>query len=266
MELSFDFGTYNDIKNAINSGNIMRYTIIGGQSVAVCFILIKLIHSFIKDTWTGDNKMNHILENLSLVFLVIVAPYVMDIIDNTFASVEDLVGEFKGGKMPQQLKDVFVALVIDEKSSFFGDMLVNLVSIDLNTFLLQLATLLLGLLGFLVWALDSAVYAIFIIERLIIIEMYRFLFPLMIAFVGIDGLRDRYYKWVISFIGILLLPIPYIAVHTTIDIISTHTLELNKTDEPLIGVLFTIVILIASLGMKYKLLSTISHKMANILS
>lgn len=266
MELNFDFGTYNDIKNAINSANIMRYTITGGQAVAVTFILVKLVHSFMKDTFTGENKINNILESLSLVFLVIVAPYVMDILDNTFASVENLVNDFDGGKLPQHIKDVFTQLVVDEDSSFFGGLVITMATMDINTFFLQLGTLLLGITGFLIWALDKAVFAIFVIERLIILELYRFIFPLMIAFVGIDGLRDRYYKWVVSFIGILLLPIPYIAVHTTIDIITKKTIELNRTDEPLIGVLFTIVILIASLGMKYKLLSTISQKVANILS
>src|SRR5690606_22996112 len=137
----------------------------------------------------------------------------------------------------------------DEDSSIFGGLLVTMATMDINSFLLQLGTLLLGIVGFLIWALDKAVFAIFVIERLIILELYRFVFPLMIAFVGIEGLRDRYFKWVVSFIGILILPIPYIAVHTTIDLISAKTIELNQTDEPLIGVLFTIVILIASLGM-----------------
>lgn len=258
--LTFDFGTYNGVKNAINSANIMQITMIGGQAVAGVFVIIKLLHNFTKDTFGGERKINNILETFGLIFLITIVPYTMDIIDNTFASVENQLSDFKGSGLPTTIKENFKDMFLESTDS-----ILTIFSLGFTDFLFGTCQLALCLVGFLIWAIDSAIFAIFVIERLILVELYRFLFPLMIAFVGIDGLRNTYFKWVTSFIGIMLLPIPYIAVHTAIETVNNYTINLNKSDNEIINLLFTIVILIASAGMKYKLLSSISSKVSNIL-
>lgn len=264
--MSFDFGTYNDLKNAINASPIMEYTLIGGQSVACIWIIIKFIHEFMKDTFEGQAKMSNIINSASLIFFVIVAPYVMDILDNTFASVEEAIQGFDGQKLPQSIKDSFMYDMFGEGEAFdTGEGFLP----DMRLLLISLLKALVGLIGFLLWAVDKAIFAIFYIERLVVLELYRFIFPIFIAFVGFDGLRNRYYKWVVSFIGVLILPIPYIAIHNAVDLMSNMIINNNKTGGvhgTFLDMLITIVVLITSIGIKYKLLSQIGNKVSNILN
>lgn len=261
MALDFDFASFNEIKNAVNNSGAIKYTLIGGQGIAITFVIIKLIHNFTKDTFGGQKQITNIIETFGVIFLISIAPYTMDIIDNAFAWVDKEAFSFDGsGKFPTALKDNLKDLFEEKEESG----LLGLLDTTLPQFIFDLFRILIGLIGFLIWAIDSAIYSIFIIERMILLEIYRFVFPLMLAFAGIDGLRDKYYKWVTGFIGILLLPIPYIAVHNTIDIITKLTIDKNNSDNALMNGLILIVVLITSAGMKYKLLSSVTKKMTEI--
>lgn len=267
--LEFDFGTYNDVKNAVNNANIMRYTLMGGQAVACIWIIVKFINAFIKDTIEGQNRITNLVESGALLFFVVLAPHVMDIIDDTFSVVEDYIQEFNGQKLPESLKGLLTTLFssdTESESSGYIDWFISVLEMSFSDVMLGLFNLFLGIVGFIFWAIDNAVFAIFYMERLIVVELYRFLFPLFVAFVGFDGLRDRYYKWVVSYIGVLLLPIPYIAVHNAIDAISYMLLEKNNSEIESLNVLVTIIVLISSIGMKFKILSSIGRKMSKILS
>lgn len=267
--LDFDFGTYNDIKNAINSAGIMKYTLIGGQTVAATWVLVKFIHGFIKDTYQGQNKYDNFLENLSLLAFVLLCPYAMDILDNTFSVVETYIKDFKGSKLPTAVKDTLIDTIsgnINEaESSGIMGFFMSLTEIGLSDLLLGFMNILLGIVAFILWAIDSAIFAIFYTERLIILEFYRFIFPMFVAFVGFDGLRNDYLKWVKGFIGILILPIPYIAVHHGVDAISDMIVNKNQSPYQAVNILVTIVVLLASMGMKYKILSQIGRTVKNLL-
>lgn len=268
--MDFTFATYNQIREAVNSANIMQYTLIGGQAVACTWVIVKFIYAFVKDTYEGQNKMTNMINTLGLVFFIAFAPSVIDILDNTFASIEGLIQEFKGSKLNNSVKSILTQAITSttegvQDKGVIG-WVMTLTDNSLSDLMTGLLNLFLGLLGYLLWAVDSAIFAIFYTERLIVMELYRFIFPLFVAFVGFDGLRNQYYKWVMSFIGILILPIPYIAVHTTVDLISDLVINQNKSEFEAINVLITIVVLIASIGMKYKILSQVGKKVSQILS
>lgn len=256
--LGFRFATYNDIKNIVNSSDLVNYTFIGIQVFACTFIILRLINDFVKDVY-GGNKMNNVLQSLGLIVFISIAPYALDGIENSFAFLDDKISNFQIHAIPPAIKDTLIEIEMMQDDSWYQSM-VNVGSLIVLSLLV--------IVGFLAYAIDSAVYAIFILERLIMIEFYRFVFPLFIAFISIDDLRNKYWTWVTGFLGLMLLPIPYMAIYHITLALQNKLFEINRSNpnEPslLFDLLMTLIILIMTLGLKYKLLTSVTQKVTKL--
>lgn len=255
--LGFRFADYNDIKNIVNNSDFASYTIIGIQVFASTYIILKLIYAFIKDVY-GGNKMTNVLECFGLIVFISIAPYAISAMENGFSFLDDKIASFQTYAIPPAIKQALMESQTMQDSTF--GVLTDLGSIILIGIL--------TIVGFLVYAVDSAIYAMFIMERLIMIEFYRFVFPLFIAFISIDGLRNKYWHWITGFLGLLILPIPYMAIYHIILALQNLLFDLNRSNpsDPalLMDLLVCIVVMLTTLGLKYKLLSTVTNKVAKL--
>lgn len=256
--LGFRFADYNEVKNIVQQSDLASYSFIGIQVFASTFIIIKLIYAFVKDVY-GGNKLNNVLECFGLIVFISLAPYALSGIEDAFSFLDDKISSFHSYSLPPAIKDALIASQLIEDSTW-----ATLTSIG-SVLLMALLTF----LGFIIYAVDSAIYAMFILERLIMIEFYRFVFPLFIAFIGIDGLRQKYWHWVTGFIGLMILPIPYLAIYHIMLSLQNLLFSLNrsKPSDPslLFDLLVCIIVLLTTMGIKYKLLSSVTSKVTKLL-
>lgn len=255
--LGFRFANYNDIKNIVNNSDFASYTIIGIQIFASTFLILKLIYAFVKDVY-GGNKMSNVLECFGLIVFISIAPSALSGIEDAFSFLDDKIASFQIYAIPPAIKLALASSQTMQSSTM--SMITELGSV--------IVVSLLTIVGFLVYAVDSAIYAMFIMERLILIEFYRFVFPLFIAFISIDGLRTKYWNWITGFLGLMILPIPYLAIYHITLALQNLLFDLNRSnpEEPslLFDLLICIVVMLTTLGIKYKLLSTVTNKVSKL--
>lgn len=258
--LGFRFATYAQIKDIVESSDFTQYTIIGVQIFASSFIILKLIHAFIKDV-SGQNKMSNVIETFGLIVFISLAPYAITLIEDCFSFVDNAIASHNTNSIPSAIKMALIESTMEKETGFISGL--NPMN-GINAIIMGL----LGVVAFLIYAFDSAIFAIFMLERLVLIEFFRFVFPLFIAFIGIDGLRNKYWNWVTSFIGLMILPIPYIAIYHIIEAIQTLLFDMNKSSGSagslLFNLLITIMILITTVGIKIKLLTGVTEKVTKL--
>lgn len=254
----FRFATYHEIQTLVQNSDFSKYSFIGIQVLASTFIILKLIYAWIKDV-SGGNKMNNVLECIGLIVFISLAPYALSGIENAFSFLDDELASFQSYSMPESFRKAFYEVESQQEDGWITA-IQNVASL--------LVIGLLGLVGFIVYAIDSSIYAIFILERLIMIEFYRFVFPLFIAYIGIDGLRSKYWHWVTGFLGLMILPIPYMAIYHITLKLQELLFSINRSsgDNPVLldDLLMALIVMLSVLGLKYKLLTTVTQKVSKL--
>lgn len=60
--------------------------------------------------------------------------------------------------------------------------------------------------------IDVAITSMYLLQRLFLIQLFKFIFPLALAFSTLDKMSDLLYRWIKIYIGLFILGIAYIAI------------------------------------------------------
>lgn len=89
----------------------------------------------------------------------------------------------------------------------------------------------------------------YLLQRLFLIQLFKFIFPLVIAFSTLDKMSDMFYRWIKIYIGLFVLGIAYIAI-VKFSVIIYDTLADKVSIKPIDVLLTTEIskIFVAELG------------------
>lgn len=60
--------------------------------------------------------------------------------------------------------------------------------------------------------IDVAITSLYLLQRLFLIQLFKFIFPLALAFATLDKMSDMFWRWIKIYIGLFVLGIAYIAI------------------------------------------------------
>ncbi|MCY1659312.1 hypothetical protein [Chryseobacterium sp. SL1] len=194
-----------DLTEMVNKTTIFTATIVGAKSLAITFILLQVLGFLLQGADSGAEppKIGNILNLAGFAFLIVSSDWIVGAIEGIFAGVDLNV---KLPELPPSdgIKKYMLALEngVDEmdvfdKMSFYISNLPLYLTIGLMEFLYQILTV-----------LDIAIVGMYLIQRLFLIQLFKFLFPFAIAFSTFKG-SDMLFRWIKIYFGLFVLAIAY---------------------------------------------------------
>lgn len=219
-----DFAFINDLITKLESTNIFTFTFVGGKVVALLFLLLRLMDVITKDNMDGNIKIGNSFATLGFGFIIMSSDWVIKGIEKAFSQVDKQIATTDSDlyvKLAEELTKKYDKIFIDAvvESGTFHQMAI-LEAFFLNSesiFLIACASVIAGLCKI----ADLSITAGYLLQRVFIVKLLQFLFPLAIAFSTSTQLGKFFYSWIMRYIGVFILGIAYIGIIKFTGIVST---------------------------------------------
>lgn len=239
--MSFDF--INELRIILEQSNIFHFTIIGAKAVAMFLLIFKIFNVFVSSTLhTDDGTSGNFAALFNLfayAFLILSSDWIINTIEDAFVVVDVAMSTSNAPNTYQLILDKLMmkyAAIWDGIDGAFD---------SLSFFITQLPGFLVLLVGILLALLcmvaDLSLTCGYLLTRLFMIEIMKFVFPIVIALSTLDIAKDLLGRWIKKFIGLFVLGILYLGIITFSEYIAETLLNqfdlglLNpeaNTDEP----------------------------------
>lgn len=208
-----DFSFINELINQLDNSKIFSWGFTGTKIIALVFLLLKLLDQFTKDNMDGSVKLGNSLSVLGFGFVIMSSDWVMKAIETAFADVDKTMA-ITGSDIYATL---FTAITTKYEAAItptkFG-MMESLAIIEAHflngPYLITLAVA--SIVGALCKIADLSITAGYLLQRVFILKLLQFLFPLAIAFSTSNQLGKFFYSWIMRYIGVFILGIAYIGI------------------------------------------------------
>jgi len=260
--MNFDF--INELSKLLEENNIFQFTITGSKAIAVALLFFKVVEHFLKnvDGMSDNPRLGNIYWIIASALFIISSSWIMTLFEDLFAIVDVKMGETESS-LYLELEEEF-ASQMERLSEGTGTRIFNL--IVPTTFLFFIVNGIVTIVMFFLKIADMSMTAGYLISRLFLIELIKFIFPIVIALNTLDAFKDLFFKWIKRYIGLLVLGIGYIGVIHFCSLLQKALLEQFKAEDPLIftGVhlsffaLSSIIVVTVVFTTKIKLFATVT--------
>lgn len=204
MDLDFSF-----IKNLSEQlrGDLTfyQYTINGLRTLAVLFIIVKIVEIIAKFSVSEKDDWSRLLPLVGYIILLGLYPNIMKIVEDSLQKLDELMYQTEHKDLYKSATDMIwdrikvEAKEIDLFSAFdiIGGVFYALV-IALITCILEIG--------------DASITASYLLQRIFIIEFLKFVLPLVVVLSLNDKFKNAFVMWIKRYIGMFLLGLSYIAV------------------------------------------------------
>ena len=267
MMESFDFSFINGIRQTIESENILKYSITGFKAFAIALLGFKYLGKYFQTMDHEEPRLGGFMEILGSGMIIISADWIIDLIENVFAQIDDTLTT---QTVPFNT-EVFTNAMMELIALQDGCSGLDCINVFIDSFVANCTIVIFYSIYCILWILDNLVYGFYLIERVFLIQIMRFVFPLAIVFSQIDGTKDFFYRWIKKYVGILILPIPYMAIFYLSNIVMQHTSQIQSINpEDPSNLTKRLLLYIAGLGisffLKMKLFSGTKRLVDNLFS
>ncbi|UTG66821.1 type IV secretion system protein (plasmid) [Elizabethkingia anophelis] len=265
-----DFEFINTLINSLKSQNIFNYAFTGTKVLAMAFLLFRFLETYIKNFETESPQIGGVLTVLGSGLMIMSGGWIIDSIENIFAGVD--------AKMHGTSSDLYTDLMnniwMKFEELFEGcDAWYDYISAVAGS-LISIIFLVIGaLLAILAKIADLSITAGYLVQRIFILQLLKFLFPLMLAFGTFTKMENMLYSWIKRYIGMFILGIAYIGIINFTSLIqSAVSSQFSGTDFGTgssgivdfgFGILVTIIITIT---IKIKLLHSVTSYVMSMFS
>lgn len=204
-----DYSWVSSVQNAINNNAIFAYTITGAKSLAMAFLLFKIMGHFLQ---TGENDekppIGGLINIIGFGLIIVGSDFIVNSIEQLFSGIEVDVAQMNNNntmspasRQLELINEVAENMGSMEKIAFYFSVMPNY----LGAIILFLAASFLHLV-------DVAITSMYLLQRVFLIQLFKFIFPFAIAFSTLDKMSDMLYRWIKIYIGLFVLGIAYIAI------------------------------------------------------
>ncbi len=204
-----DFAFINELTKQLSSSNIFLYSFSGAKILAFALLMFRILEAFSKDFDSKDPKVGSIMSLFGYGLIVMSSDWIMLSIENVFASVDTTMNATSSDlfqnlndQVSTKMDNIFIGCedVFDYMGAFFANVII-------------IVTLLITwLIGGLCKLADMSITASYLIQRIFILKLLQFLFPLAIAFSTYSGTSKLFSGWILRYCGIFILGIGYIGI------------------------------------------------------
>lgn len=262
-----DFAFITELMNSLNSNPIFKYSFTGAKLLALAILLFKLLETSMRDLDDESNaKYSSALSILGYGLVIMSSDWIMTSIENIFASVDVALQTTQS----DTFSDLTALISIKMETMFEGaEDVFDYVGIFFGNLLVVIMYIIALVVGAFVKIADLSITASYLVVRIFILQLLKFLFPLAIALSTYSGTQKLLGSIILRYIGIFILGIAYIAIIRIMELVQATVLNQFDTETGSSGVvggvleggLFGIGILVAMIitfTIKVKLLSQVT--------
>lgn len=204
-----DYSWVASVQNAINTSSIFAYTITGAKSLAMAFLLFKIMGHFLQ---TAENEekppIGGLISIIGFGLIIVGSDFIVNTIEQVFSGIEvDVTMMNQNNTMSPSARQIELINEVAEnmgaleKMAFYFAVMPNYFGAMATFFVAKVLHL-----------IDVAITSMYLLQRVFLIQLFKFIFPLAVAFSTLDKMSDMLFRWIKIYIGLFVLGIAYIAI------------------------------------------------------
>lgn len=259
--MNFEF--INDLMKILQKSNIFQYAFTGSKVLAFALLLFKVLESFTKDFEDKTPKIGNLMNIFGYGLIIMSSDWIIKTIEEIFVSVDKTMTTKESDLYLELINlvttDLF--LMFQECNDWWD--YINVAFTSLESIIALVLALILGGLFKLA---DLSLTVSYLLQRIFIIELLKFLFPLAIALSTYTGTAKLFHTWLLRYIGMFILGIAYIGILNIMPLIQERLLEQFNTTEIVfyqvkgglysMGILITVIVVFT---IKIKLFAVVTN-------
>ncbi len=203
-----DFTFIEELRKLLEASNMFGWSFLltGCKSMALALLMFKLLNTYISDFDSETPKLGNIFNLIGYACIIMSCDWIVGFIEGIFSQINTMV-EVTPSNLYGRMDDILkkqMELYNSEDIGFF-DMTVDIIF----SFCFYLVF---SVLSFLFKIADLSMTSSYLLVRLFMIQLFKLLFPLVIALSTLDATKDLLGKWIKKYIGVMVLGLGYIAI------------------------------------------------------
>lgn len=204
-----DYDWIAQVQSVVKDSSIFGGAILGGKALAMSFLLFKVMGHFLQ---TAENEekppIGGLINIIGFGLIIVGGDFIINSIEQVFAGVDvDLAG------MNQSYAISPCATLLDQIHSTAD----TLTGIDKVAFYFSVSpsfvvALLTWIVATIFHLIDVAITSMYLLQRIFLLNLFVFIFPLALAFSTLDKMSDMLWRWIKIYIGLFILGIAYTAI------------------------------------------------------
>jgi hypothetical protein len=207
-----DYDFINQVVSRLNSNPVFTTVITGAKAMALSLLLLKILNTYMTtlEEHDGVPKMGSILQLVGFGFFIVGSDWIIDLIEQVFSGFSfSISSENPFDESYKKAKEYYSHVT---KKPEGGD-----VFTDIKFFASYIPNAIMAgivvIISLVLMLLDFAVTAVYLLQRLFLLQLFKFLFPFAIALSTTKGFEDMLPRWVKIYIGLFVLGIAYTAIY-----------------------------------------------------
>lgn len=204
-----DYSWVASVQNAINNSSIFSYSITGAKSLAMAFLLFKIMGHFLS---TAENEekppIGGLINIIGFGLIIVGSDFIITSIETLFSGIEVDVSLMNQNntmspsqRQLEMINEVAENMSALEKMAFYLSILPSYIGLFISV-----------LVSMTLHLIDVAITSMYLLQRIFLIQLFKFIFPFAIAFSTLDKMSDMLWRWIKIYIGLFILGIAYIAI------------------------------------------------------
>lgn len=204
-----DFTFINELSKTIESTNIFKYTFTGSKVLAIGLLSFRILEIFVKDFDNKEPKIGNLISIFGYGLLIMSSDWIITSIDDIFSSVNVSIS-----KTESNLFNQLNNMVITKFNKIFegAEDWLDYIGAVFSSLLVIVMLIFTWIIGALCKLADLSMTAGYLIQRIFILKLLQFLFPLAVALSTYSGTAKLFHTWILRYIGIFILGIAYIGI------------------------------------------------------
>lgn len=265
-----DFTFINELMKSLEANNIFRYTFTGSKILAFGLLAFRILETFIRDFDSKEPKIGNVMTIMGYGLIIMSSDWIIGNIEDIFATVDTTMGNTESdlyNQLNEKINQEFTLMfeMNEDWWEIIGDFIIMIESVAVY--------LVAMILGGLFKIADLSLTASYLVQRIFILKLLQFLFPLTIALSTYRGTEKLFHTWILRYIGVFILGIAYIGIINIMPIIQNSLMNQWSTysswnvnggeavtehynDLFAIGILVTVIVVFT---IKVKLFSVVTN-------
>ena len=220
-----DYNWISEVQQNVESSSIFGAGILGGKALAMAFLLFKIIGNFLQ---TAENEekppIGGLINIIGFGLIIVGSDFIITTIESLFSGIEIEVASMNNNNTISAAKTqlYYIATQTSDMDTF------DTIDFYFSSLHIIFGLVLTYFVSLILHFIDVAVTSMYLLQRVFLIQLFRLIFPLAIAFSTLDKMSDMFYRWIKIYIGLFILGIAYIGI-VKFSVIIYNTLY-NKID------------------------------------
>lgn len=204
-----DYNWILDVQKNINASSLFGAGIVGAKSLAMAFLLFKIMGHFLSTAENSEKPpIGGLINIIGFGLIIVGSDFIITTIESLFSNIDIDVASMNNANTISPAK---------KQLDFIAEQTQDLGTFETIDFYFSIIDILLGLIltyfcSLLFHFIDVAVTSMYLLQRVFLIQLFRFIFPLAIAFSTLDKMSDMLWRWIKIYMGLFILGIAYIGI------------------------------------------------------